>query len=59
MKNLLDNYTFSPSLRYDKKIKKYFEAHKRTDFCNQLTLLFGWFIDPNALGKRMRKKSKK
>ena len=37
MKNLLDNYTFSPALRYDKKIKKYFEAHKRTDFCDQLT----------------------
>ena len=35
--------------RYDKEFKKYFEAHKRTDFCDQLALLFGWFIDPNAL----------
>lgn len=45
--------------RYDKEFKKYFEAHKRTDFCHQLTLLFGWFIDPNALGKRMKSKAKK
>ena len=45
--------------RYDKEFKKYFEAHKRTDFCDQLTLLFGWFIDPNALGKRMKSKAKK
>lgn len=44
---------------YDKEFKKYFEAHKRTDFCDQLTLLFGWFIDPNALGKRMKSKAKK
>ena len=45
--------------RYDKEFEKYFRAHKRTDFCDQLTLLFGWGVDPNALGKRMNSKAKK
>ena len=45
--------------RYDSEFKKYFKAHKRTDFCDQLTLLFGWYVDPNALGKRIRSKAKK
>lgn len=45
--------------RYDQEFKKYFKAHKRTDFCDQLTLLFGWYVDPNALGKRMKSKAKK
>ena len=45
--------------KYDKEFKNYFKAHKRTDFCDQLSLLFGWFVDPNALGKRLKCKSKK
>jgi hypothetical protein len=45
--------------RYDKEFEKYFKAHKRTDFCDQLSLLFNWFVDPNALGKRMKSKAKK
>ena len=45
--------------KYDKEFKNYFKAHKRTDFCDQLTLLFGWFVDPNALGKRLKSKAKK
>ncbi len=45
--------------RYDQEFKKYFKAYKRTDFCDQLTLLFGWYVDPNALGKRMKSKAKK
>ena len=44
---------------YDKEFEKYFKAYKRTDFCDQLSLLFGWFVDPNALGKRMKSKAKK
>ena len=44
---------------YDKEFEKYFNAHKRTDLCDQLSLLFGWFVDPNALGKRMKSKAKK
>ncbi len=45
--------------KYDKEFEKYFKAHKMTDMCHQLTLLFGWFVDPNALGKRMKSKAKK
>lgn len=45
--------------KYDKEFEKYFKAHKRTDFCDQLTLLFDWYVDPNALGKRMNSKAKK
>lgn len=45
--------------KYDKEFEKYYKAHKRTDFCDQLTLLFDWYVDPNALGKRMKKKAKK
>ena len=45
--------------KYDKEFEKYFKAHKRTDFCDQLTLLFGWYVDPNALGKRLNSKPKK
>ena len=44
---------------YDKEFEKYFNAHKRTDLCDQLSLLFGWFVDPNSLGKRMKSKAKK
>ena len=45
--------------KYDKEFEKYFKAQKRTDFCDQLSLLFDWFADDNALGKRMKKKAKK
>ena len=45
--------------KYDSEFKKYYKAHKRTDFCRQLSLLFDWYVDPNALGKRMKSKAKK
>ena len=40
--------------KYDKEFEKYYKAYKRTD-----SLLFDWFVDPNALGKRMKSKAKK
>ena len=45
--------------RYDAEFKKYFRAHKLTEMCQQLTFLFGWYVDDNALGKRMKSKAKK
>lgn len=42
--------------RYDQQFKDYFESHKRIDFCNQLTAMFGWIVDANALGKRLNYK---
>lgn len=44
--------------KYDENFKKFCKAHKRTDLCRQLTLMFGWVVDDNALGKRMRIKLK-
>ena len=45
--------------RYDKKFAFFFKQQKRTVFCDQLSLLFGWLVEPNALGKRLAKKRKK
>lgn len=45
--------------RYDKKFENYFRLHKMTEMSHQLTLIFGWFVDDNALGKRMKSKAKK
>lgn len=45
--------------KYDKNFEKYFRLHKMTEMAQQLTLLFGWPVDDNALGKRMRSKAKK
>lgn len=45
--------------RYDAEFKKYFRAHKLTEMCRQLSFIFGWYVDDNALGKRMRSKAKK
>lgn len=44
--------------KYDENFKKYVKAHKRTDLCHQLTLMFGWMVSDNALGKSMRRKLK-
>lgn len=44
--------------RYDQTFKDYFEFQKRVDFCKQLSVLFGWDVDPNALGKRLNYKKK-
>lgn len=45
--------------RYDAEFKKYYRAHKMTEMCQQLTFLFGWYVDDNALGKRMKSKPRK
>ncbi len=45
--------------RYDEEFKKYYRAHKLTEMCRQLSFIFGWYVDDNALGKRMRSRAKK
>ena len=45
--------------KYDKNFEKFYKSHKMTQFCDQLSLLFDWYVDPNALGKRMKSKPKK
>ena len=45
--------------KYDKNFEKFYKSHKMTQFCDQLSLLFDWYVDSNALGKRMKSKPKK
>lgn len=42
--------------KYDKEFQKFAETRKRTLLCQQLTLMFGWDVDPNSLGKSMLRK---
>lgn len=46
---------------YDDPFRTYYTTRPRKDFCEQLTLMFGWYVDPNPLGKRInyRKNHKK
>ena len=41
--------------KYDKNFKKFADSQKRTDLCLQLSLMFGWTVDPNSLGKSMKR----
>lgn len=44
--------------RYDKIFKKFVDSQKRTTLCNQLSLMFGWTVDPNSLGHSLKRKLK-
>ena len=44
--------------KYDENFRKFCNAHKRTELCHQLSLMFGWVVSDNALGKSMRRKLK-
>ena len=47
--------------RYDVPFHTYYNSHTRVDFCKQLTAIFGWYVDPGFLGRRInyRKNNKK
>ena len=40
--------------KYDQAFHSYFSTRTLTQFCEQLTLLFGWYVNPNHLGKRLK-----
>ena len=44
--------------KYDANFRNYVEEHTRTDLCRQLSAMFGWTVDENALGKNERRKRK-
>lgn len=44
--------------RYDEHFNDFYKNHTRVDFCNQLTAMFGWLVDPNHLGARLNYKKK-
>lgn len=41
--------------RYDAAFKNYVIQHTIAQLCDQLTLLFGWYVVPNHLSKRFKK----
>lgn len=41
--------------RYDKDFNSYYTTRTLTRLCEQLTLLFGWYVNPNHLGKRLNR----
>ena len=43
---------------YDEKFREYYKSHKRTAFCEQLSLMFQWVVVPNSLGKSLKRKKK-
>lgn len=45
--------------RYDENFKNFYSNHTRVDFCNQLSAMFGWLVDPNHLGARLNYKKKR
>ncbi len=44
--------------RYDEAFRNYYQSRTLNDFCEQLTLLFGWYVNPNSLGKSLKRKKK-
>ena len=39
--------------RYDEDFNTYYTTRPLTRLCEQLTFLFGWYVNPNHLGKRI------
>ncbi len=44
--------------RYDETFRTYYTTRTLTRFCEQLTILFGWYVNPNHLGKRLKNTKK-
>lgn len=45
--------------KYDENFKKFVKNESRARLCRQLTLLFGWYVDPNSLSKSMLRNPKR
>lgn len=45
--------------QYDEPFRKYYQEHILIVFSQQLTYIFGWFVDANALGKNINRAAKK
>ena len=44
--------------KYDKEFQKFVQSRKRTELCDQLSSMFGWYVDPNSLGKSLNRRLK-
>ena len=45
--------------KYDENFKKFVKNESRARLCRQLTLLFGWYVEPDSLRKSMLRKPKR
>ncbi len=45
--------------KYDENFKKFVKNESRARLCRQLTLLFGWYVDPNSLSKSLLRTPKR
>ena len=43
---------------YDEEFCDYYKSHTLTAFCDQLSLMFDWPVNPNHLGKSLKRKKK-
>ena len=41
---------------FDEEFKRFYEDSTRVELCARLTKEFGWFVDPNSLGKNLNRK---
>ena len=44
--------------RYDEPFRTFYKTRTRVQLCEQLTAIFGWYVNPNHLGKRLKKSKK-
>lgn len=45
--------------KYDKEFRIFVKNSSHAKLCRQLTMLFGWYVDPNSLRKSMLRKPKR
>ena len=45
--------------KYDKEFRIFVKNSSHAKLCRQLTMLFGWYVDPNSLRKSMLRRSKR
>ena len=45
--------------QYDEAFRRYYQDKELVEFSQQLTYIFGWFVDANSLGKNINRAAKK
>lgn len=58
-KYTLTSHYIADRCQYDEPFRKYYQEHNLIVFCQQLSFIFGWFVDPNSLGKNINRAAKK
>lgn len=52
--NYVEVYNYIEERRkYDEEFDTYYNEHTRVRLCQQLTAIFGWYVDPGFLGSRI------